>query len=253
MLELDTSRLWLQSVFYSPTVTPQCGEDATPRSDPVPPLGVVRRWRRFDRTESGRTECYDALEVRDSAKSSEGEGLRELMIRYQAGEVGAFDELYRRLAPRLRSLFRASRLVAGADPEDLLQSAFLQIHRARHTYSPVRPVEPWIFAIARNVYRMDRRSRGRKQSREVPAEDEPEMRQESAAAALLARDRLERGLRRTTPSRRAAVLLHHVLGFSFKEIGAFLGVRPAAAKLRSSRGMADLRRELGGAGNGGEE
>jgi DNA-directed RNA polymerase specialized sigma24 family protein len=35
-----------------------------------------------------------------------------------------------------------------------------------------------------------------------------------------------------------------VWGFSFAEIGQMLGIRPEAAKLRSSRGMGDLRRLL---------
>jgi hypothetical protein len=39
------------------------------------------------------------------------------------------------------------------------------------------------------------------------------------------------------PDRREALLLHHVWGFSFAEIGQLLGIRPGAAKLRSSRGM----------------
>ena len=43
------------------------------------------------------------------------------------------------------------------------------------------------------------------------------------------------------PDRREALLLHHVWGFSFAEIGQMLGIRADAAKLRSSRGMNDLR------------
>lgn len=30
-------------------------------------------------------------------------------------------------------------------------------------------------------------------------------------------------------------MLHHLLGFSFKEVGAKLGIKPGAAKIRSSR------------------
>jgi DNA-directed RNA polymerase specialized sigma24 family protein len=40
------------------------------------------------------------------------------------------------------------------------------------------------------------------------------------------------------------VLLHHLWGWTFEEIGARLGIRGAAAKLRASRGMATLREEL---------
>ena len=52
------------------------------------------------------------------------------------------------------------------------------------------------------------------------------------------------------PDRREALLLHHVWGFSFAEIGQMLGIRADAAKLRSSRGMSDLRGLLRPAGGG---
>jgi DNA-directed RNA polymerase specialized sigma24 family protein len=50
------------------------------------------------------------------------------------------------------------------------------------------------------------------------------------------------------PERREALLLHHVWGFSFREIAGILGITGAAAKLRSSRGMADLHRLIGHSG-----
>ena len=61
---------------------------------------------------------------------------------------------------------------------------------------------------------------------------------------LADRDRLRRALNAVLADRREALLLHHVWGFSFAEIGRLLGIRPDAAKLRSSRGMGDLRRLL---------
>ena len=59
---------------------------------------------------------------------------------------------------------------------------------------------------------------------------------------LAERDGLRRALGAVLPDRREALLLHHVWGFTFIEIGQMLGIRPQAAKLRSSRGMGDLRR-----------
>ena len=41
--------------------------------------------------------------------------------------------------------------------------------------------------------------------------------------------------------RREAVLLHHVWGFSFGEIGAMLGIREGTAKLRAHRALGALR------------
>ena len=50
--------------------------------------------------------------------------------------------------------------------------------------------------------------------------------------------------------RREAVVLHHVHGFTFKEIGSMLGITARAAKLRSFRGMQGLRQQLGRGGEG---
>lgn len=167
------------------------------------------------------------------------------MILYQSGEIEGFELLYERLAPRLRGWLGRQRIDLGADLEDLLQESFLQIHRSRHTYSPERPVEPWAFAIARHVYLMDRRSRLRKQARE---RHDPADRSDPAAASLEsgfdARERVGRALAATTGKRRASLILHHLWGFSFREIGRLLRVRPDAAKRQASRGVHDLRREL---------
>ncbi len=167
------------------------------------------------------------------------------MIRYQAGELEGFERLYERLAPRLRAWLARQRVDLGADVDDLLQESFLQIHRSRHTYSPERPVEPWAFAIARHVYLMDRRSRLRKQARE---RHDPTDRREPGAVSfesgIDARRRVGRALSATTGKRRASVLLHHLWGYSFREIGRLLRVRPDAAKRQASRGVHDLRREL---------
>ena len=46
-----------------------------------------------------------------------------------------------------------SRVPNRQEAEDLYQGTFLLLHRARRTYKPPRPVEPWLFAIARHVLR----------------------------------------------------------------------------------------------------
>ncbi len=166
------------------------------------------------------------------------------MAGYQSGELEAFDNLYARLAPTIRRyLLSLARDATWA--EDLLQETFLQIHRARHTYNPAWPVQPWALAIARHVFLMDCRQRTRKGDfKKVSTEEAPEEAAPAHEGAFIARDDLRRGLATLTPRTRRAVLLHHVWGWSFEEVGARLGMRGAAAKLRASRGMAALRHRL---------
>lgn len=173
------------------------------------------------------------------------EELREEMGRYQQGELAAFERMYALLAPRLRQ-YLSSLTLNTAAAEDLLQETFLQIHRARHTYRPTNPVAPWAFAIARNVYRMDRRSAGRRSRHETLApEGVPDLPVPAEADGLANRLAVRRALLQVPEDGREPLLLHHVWGLSFGEIGAVLGIRGGAAKVRAHRAMTTLRRLLG--------
>ena len=165
--------------------------------------------------------------------------LRGLMREYQSGRFEAFDEIYASIAPVLRR-YLLSQAKDAAKADDLIQETFLQMHRARHTYDPALPLMPWTMAIARHVWLMDRRTQSRRPwaPDDLNAIDLPVR----AEAALLSdRQQVRRALAQVAPARRHAVIQHHVLGFSFKEIAERAGIAETAAKLRSSRGMAQLR------------
>jgi len=171
--------------------------------------------------------------------------LRELMREYQSGRFEAFDELYALLAPVVRRyLLSHARDAARAD--DLVQETFLQLHRARHTYDSAYAVTPWAMAIARHVRLMDRRTQSR---RPWAPEDvtEMELPVRGEAAAYAEKTDVRRALGLVSAPRRDAVIQHHVWGWSFREIAAKAGIAETAAKLRSSRGMAQLRALLKGA------
>jgi RNA polymerase sigma-70 factor (ECF subfamily) len=166
------------------------------------------------------------------------------MAAYQAGRIDGFEGLYAAVAsPLRRYLVMLTRDVATAD--DLLQESFLQVHRSRHTYDPDKPVQPWVFAVARHVFLMHARATRRRLAQIGPLPDNVEVPVPPEVEGLADRIRLRAALDQIRPERREALLLHHVWGFSFGEIAAVLGITEAAAKLRSSRGMADLRGVLG--------
>lgn len=175
---------------------------------------------------------------------SEATELSDAMVAYQRGELSAFDRLYERLAPKLRG-YLAALTWDPARSEDLLQETFLQMHRSRRSYIPKRPVTPWAFAIARHVYLMDRRASARRRKFEVGAIEElPEIPVPAAMEGLAARGVLLEALGQLSEDRREAVLLHHVWGFTFGEIGAMLGIREGTAKVRAHRGLQALRENI---------
>jgi RNA polymerase sigma-70 factor (ECF subfamily) len=168
--------------------------------------------------------------------------LRALMVAYQGGELDAFEQLHALLAPSLTRWLRGQ-TGTTAEAEDLVQETFLQIHRARHTYDPSYPVAPWAYAIARHVWLMHRRARSRRpQATETVERVELPVRADADAYA--ARAEVRDALGDIPAAQRKPVVWHHVFGLSFREIAVRLGIRESAAKLRSSRGMAQLRQRL---------
>jgi RNA polymerase sigma-70 factor, ECF subfamily len=165
------------------------------------------------------------------------------MIEYQEGHLDGFERLYGALEPELRSYFRR-RMREAARVEDLIQDAFLQLHRSRRTYLPGRPVRPWAFAIAKRVWMMQLRTRRRREMPEAITLDTIAEPVDPKAAGAAERAEITNALNRLSAAARRAFMFHHWCGFSFREIGARLGIAPGAAKLRSSRAAAQLRQIL---------
>jgi RNA polymerase sigma-70 factor (ECF subfamily) len=184
-----------------------------------------------------RAVCAMSVDEADGA-------LRQLMVRYQQGELEAFEALYARTISLVRGYLGA--LVRdGHRAADLAQEAFLQAHRSRQTYDPAYPFAPWLLGIARHVWHMDQRTWWRRWSREVTGLDSaPELPVPAEMERLADRDALGRALAGLKTDRREAVVLHHVYGLSFREIAAIAGISENAARVRAFRGMADLRRVL---------
>jgi RNA polymerase sigma-70 factor (ECF subfamily) len=187
--------------------------------------------------------------MRDDTPAESETELCALMVRYQQGEMEAFEELYGRTLPMIRGYLRALTR-DRVRSEDLVQESYLQVHRSRRTYDPAQPVRPWLLAIARHVRLSDERRRWRRASREVAGLDAlPELPVPAEVEGLADRERLARALALLAADRREAVVLHHVYGLSFQEISRVVGVSEGGARIRASRGMAELRQRLAPGGD----
>jgi len=176
-----------------------------------------------------------------SSTKPEESRLTQLMIAYQAGDLGAFEQLYAILADEARRYFARTHRDRGV-VHDLVQDLFLEIHRSRRSYTPPLPVRPWIFGIARNVSARNRRATRLQPSEsfEWDADSEPAAIGVTTAEAL----DVENAVTALPASTREPWLLHHVFGVSFESIAARLGITVVAAKLRSSRATRALRLAL---------
>lgn len=169
----------------------------------------------------------------------------ELMARYQAGDTEAFQELYRRYAPRLNGLMRRS-LFRKEEAVDLVQQTFLHLHRARHDFRTGAQLRPWLFTIALNLKRKHFRTVARRPTSELgeidpagndPGPDNPLDRSEDQAAVRAALAELPAGTREV-------IELHWFEGLPFAEVATTVGASVSAVKVRAHRGYKRLREIL---------
>lgn len=162
------------------------------------------------------------------------------------GDTGAFDEVYGRLrAPLYAFLMRLTGRASLA--EDLLQETWLRLARAAPTLHEGTELRPWLFTVARNLYRSHRRwalldVERLRQLGWLPEAASPSPFEELAASAT--ERALEQAMARLPLDQREVLLLCSVYGFEPAQAAAMLGISPEAARQRLARGRAKLRESL---------
>jgi RNA polymerase sigma-70 factor, ECF subfamily len=173
----------------------------------------------------------------------------------QEGDKAAYERLLADILPSLRS-FTRRRLGDDVAAEDVVQEVLLSVHRARRTYRPERPFEPWLFAIARNAIIDFQRARARGRQKEEALPEDDLLQDASVAPPSLAgaggedprnelSPALDDALAKLPQAQREAVVMIHVEGLSVVEAALRARVSPGALRVRAHRGYRALRALLG--------
>jgi RNA polymerase sigma-70 factor (ECF subfamily) len=169
-----------------------------------------------------------------------------LLSRYAAGEVGAFETLYRRHELRLwRYLER--HLGERAVAEELMQEVWFTVAREAERYRPTAKFTTWLFTLAHHRLIDTVRARRRHVSLDALGPDEgawPHLATEPDAGPLaetVARDRaqaLRRAVAQLPLEQRDAFLLHLEGELAVEEVATVTGCNAETAKsrLRYARG-----------------
>ena len=161
-----------------------------------------------------------------------------LPARIRDGDERALEECYRAYGPMVRSYLR--RFVSEEETDDLLQVVFLELWRSREKFDPSRPLEAWLFGIARkraiDHLRRRRHDVVRADSlRELVGEDGAAFVDKLAWSA-----EIQVALARLSSEQREAISLSYFGGLSQREISRHLGVPMGTVKARIARGMRQL-------------
>ena len=163
----------------------------------------------------------------------------------QAGDLHAYERLYRQQGARMRNLAR-NLLGTVADAEDAVQETFLKVQRSISSFRGQSSFVTWTFRILVNTCYDLRRSRMRRK------EIVPDEREEGALALEprapgghpSLRLALERAIAQLTQHQREIFLLYEVEGLRHAEIAEMLEISETASKNTLFQAKKNLRQVL---------
>jgi len=169
----------------------------------------------------------------------------ELLERFAAGDVEAFEVLFRQHQCEVyRWIMRIVRDRAAA--EDLTIEAFWRMYRAHARFDTAKGnCTGWLRRIATNAA-LDHLRRTRREVR-LP-EDLADAPKTPAAEGSELRQAILSAMNRLSPRLRVAVVLALIEEEPYDSIAEALGISVSAVKVRVFRGVRILRRELSAAG-----
>lgn len=176
------------------------------------------------------------MTTRDTDAAGRSRQRAEWMSLAQQGDRDAYRALLEDVTPLLRAVLR-TRVGDGPELADLAQETLLRVHRARHTYDPSRPFEPWLLAIARNAATDHGRRLGTRDAHEILGEAP----QEGAADDAPSQTTLAAALSQLPLAQREAFELLQLRGMSVRDAAARTGTSPGALKVRAHRAYKVLR------------
>lgn len=178
--------------------------------------------------------------VRDAARRDRE---RDLVRAAQAGDVTAFEQLYRENVKRVYAL--CYRMAGNAqEAEELTQDVFVRAWQKLSGFRGESAFTSWLHAIAVNVSYSERRSRQRRESRVTTTDDLTPFDTGVAGLRPAIGIDLERALSRLPEGAREVFVLHDVEGYKHDEIAAMTGIATGTSKAQLHRARRLLRKVL---------
>lgn len=163
------------------------------------------------------------------------------LIALRRGEPDAIAATYREHAGRL--LRTATALLGDrSDAEDLVHDLFVGLPEAMARYQDRGTFGGWLSRIAARMALM--RLRTRRRRREVPFEDADEPRRRADGDRLPDRMLIEMALASLSEESRTVLVLRDLEGWSYRDIGEFVGASEGTVMTRHSRAMQRLKTAL---------
>ncbi|MFK7917075.1 MAG: RNA polymerase sigma factor [Ilumatobacter sp.] len=168
----------------------------------------------------------------------------DVVARFRAGDEAAVNEVVRLYGGAIATVARS---FVGSSPElvaEIVQQTFVKAWRAASSLEANRPIQPWLYTIARRTAIDLLRS----ESRPTAGGHEPE---QDVAVESMTFERsvqiydVRQALDALPPDERTVMKMSHLLGMSHGEIAEELGIPVGTVKSRTGRARQRLAVALG--------
>ena len=166
-----------------------------------------------------------------------------LVRRAVAGDVAAFERLYRDHVGRLHGAILRLVGMDRARAEELTQESFVRAWQKLSSFRFESAFSTWLYRLGVNTALMDLR-RGRDEDSVDDAVLE-QVADNQVPFCAAERGDLERAVAALPPRARAVLILHDVEGWKHEEISTELGMAVGTSKAQLHRARSLLRRRLG--------
>jgi RNA polymerase sigma-70 factor (ECF subfamily) len=190
---------------------------------------------------SGASTAFTgALPLRSDSEQSAADQTVDV-ARAAAGDVSAFERMYRAHVPRVHSLVR--RMTGGHDTDEITQDIFVRVWQKLASFRGDSAFTTWLHRLAVNViierFRVDTARRRRLYDGEDIFETLPA----PSRSRDLSMD-FETALTKLPDGAREIFVLHDVEGYKHQEIAALLEISAGTSKAQLHRARMMLRRHL---------
>ena len=164
--------------------------------------------------------------------------------RAQAGDVDAFELLYREHAGRIFAL--CLRLKAGdsTDATELMQDVFIRAWRRLETFRGDCAFSSWLHRLAVNTMLENTRGDNRRIAKVLPMDDTSRLAGAARSSGIDLKMDMEDAIASLPKGARLAFVLHDVEGYQHQEIAERLGVTVGTIKAQLHRARRLLRERL---------
>jgi len=176
--------------------------------------------------------------------SGRDDSISALVRGAQDGDAKAFEALYHRTSDRVYALC----LRMSGDPDraaELVQDVFVRVWQKLPTFRGDSLFTTWLHRLAVNLVLQERRSRGRRQSREVGSADLDRFGRTARRSMPGTRVDLERAIAGLPEKARQVLVLRDVEGYKYAEIAQITGVSLGTVKAQIHRARGLVKEALG--------